>query len=90
MSPQVVKRYYDGYKADVWSCGVMVHVLLTGYAPFDGPTYNDILKAITEGNMDFEVPDVSEECLVSEDLPFLKTKAVHQSTSHVRHAAPQT
>ncbi|CAB9502538.1 MAP kinase-activated protein kinase 2 (Fragment) [Seminavis robusta] len=66
MSPQVVGRSYDGCKADVWSCGVMVHVLMTGYAPFDGPAYNDILKAITKGTFDFEDPEwdgVSDECL---------------------------
>jgi hypothetical protein len=48
----------------------MVHVLLSGYAPFDGPTYNAILKAITAGKLDLEAPEldsVSDECLVSEE-----------------------
>jgi calcium-dependent protein kinase len=68
MSPQVVQRSYIGSKADVWSCGVICHVMMTGYAPFDGPSYADILKTIVVGEFDFDDPewdDVSEECKVS-------------------------
>ena len=71
MSPQVIKRSYNGYKADVWSCGVLTYVLMTGYAPFDGPTYNDILKATIAGKLvfyDAEWEGVSEECLVREPI----------------------
>lgn len=57
MSPQVVKRSYVGDKADVWSCGVVCHVMMTGYAPFDGEEYKDILKAIVKGKFDFEDPE---------------------------------
>jgi len=65
MSPQVVKRSYIGSKADVWSCGVICHVMMTGYAPFDGPNYQDILDSITLGVFDFDEPEwdgVSNTC----------------------------
>ena len=68
MSPQVVQRSYKGDKADVWSCGVVCHVMMTGYAPFDGPEYKDILKAIVKGEFDFEDPEwdgASEKVKVS-------------------------
>ncbi|XP_057866959.1 CBL-interacting protein kinase 2 [Cryptomeria japonica] len=49
VAPEVITRKgYDGAKADVWSCGVILFVLMAGYLPFHDPNlmvmYNKICK----------------------------------------------
>jgi len=42
MAPEVFTRSgYDGCGADVWSCGVILFIMLAGFPPFQKPAMND-------------------------------------------------
>lgn len=64
---QVLRRKY-GKEADIWSCGVMLYILLSGMPPFYGDNEQQIFDSILRNKVDFESdpwPKVSEPAKVS-------------------------
>ncbi|XP_027359638.1 CBL-interacting serine/threonine-protein kinase 6-like isoform X1 [Abrus precatorius] len=55
VAPEVIgKKGYDGAKADIWSCGVILYVLLAGFLPFQDENLVAMYKKIYRG--DFKCP----------------------------------
>lgn len=55
VAPEVInKRGYDGEKADIWSCGVILFVLLAGYLPFHDSNLMEMYRKISKG--EFKCP----------------------------------
>jgi calcium-dependent protein kinase len=52
----VLNRTYDE-KCDVWSCGVIMFILLCGQPPFKGKTHKDIFDQIKIGSFSFQAPE---------------------------------
>lgn len=59
-APEVINGHpYDGRKADIWSCGVILFALLAGYLPFDDPSIRALLHKVKRGN--FQMPNFRPE-----------------------------
>ncbi|KAF2296897.1 hypothetical protein GH714_011667 [Hevea brasiliensis] len=56
VAPEVINRKgYDGAKADIWSCGVVLFVLLAGYLPFHDSNLMEMYRKI--GKAEFKCPN---------------------------------
>ena len=67
MAPEVVKGCYNE-KCDLWSVGILLHILLVGQPPFLG-TNKEILKQISAYTMmSFDTPGLRKRSIGSIDL----------------------
>jgi serine/threonine protein kinase len=72
-SPEILLHGYShGYGTDVWSAGVLLHVLLAGSFPFIclPPSREEIFKCIVEGRIDYNNPMFRGVSRLARDLLF--------------------
>ncbi|KAL4296185.1 hypothetical protein GQ457_12G030420 [Hibiscus cannabinus] len=54
VAPEVINRKgYDGVAADIWSCGVVLYVLLAGYLPFHDSNLMEMYRKIAKAEFRF-------------------------------------
>ncbi|KAF6147657.1 hypothetical protein GIB67_002988, partial [Kingdonia uniflora] len=67
IAPEVfTQRRYDGKLSDVWSCGVVLYVMIVGERPFEDPKDSKNYRKTMEAIMDvqYKIPNgyMSENC----------------------------
>lgn len=84
--------------SDIWSCGVILYILLCGIPPFFAENETAIFKQVLKGNVDFEThpwPNISTEAkdcvrkMLTRDVTkrataaqILQVDSSHQSTAN--------
>ena len=67
MAPDVLGQSY-GHKCDIWSCGVIAYLILTGKQPFKGANDEQTFQNIAKGLVSFSDPIWSELSDTAQDF----------------------
>jgi calcium-dependent protein kinase len=55
IAPEVLAKNYTN-KCDIWSCGVITYIVLSGIPPFNGASDQEIMKKVKVGKFSFSDP----------------------------------
>jgi calcium-dependent protein kinase len=67
MAPEVLKQRYNE-KCDIWSCGVIMYILLSQRPPFGGKDDDEIMANIEKGKYDLSSPPFDKISQNARDL----------------------
>ena len=53
-APEIIKgKLYNGFKTDIWCCGIILYAMLCGYLPFEGDNNKELFTNIIECNPEY-------------------------------------
>lgn len=67
MAPEVFKKKYNE-KCDIWSCGVLLYLILSGTPPFIANSLEKLVQIIMKGQYSFAKPEWDHVSIVAKDL----------------------
>ena len=67
IAPEVLKKRYNE-KCDVWSCGVIMYILLSQRPPFGGRDDYEIMERVKTGKYDLQSPPFDKISAYAKDL----------------------
>ena len=57
-APEILKgQKYDGFKSDIWCCGIILYAMLCGFLPFDGENNKILFKNIIKCKLELDIFD---------------------------------
>ena len=75
IAPEVLTTDEYGFECDIWSLGIILYVMLSGYLPFGGNNVEEVLTKVKRAYYDFNLPvfdKISWDCkdLISKMLSY--------------------
>lgn len=78
IAPEVLEKNYTR-SCDLWSCGVILYILLCGYPPFWGDRDTEVFRKVRKGDVSF---NGAEWATVSDSAKTLITKLLIMNPDH--------
>ena len=66
-APEVLTGAYK-MSCDMWSLGVLVYIMISGYMPFRGKNVQETLERVKKGKLDFDIPIWKDRTTLSKDF----------------------
>ena len=90
-SPEMVcGNKYNGFKIDVWSCGIIIFAMICGYLPFEDPNNEILFKKIMKCKVDYpeylseEVLDILNKIIVIDPNKRINIEQIRQHPFYLR------
>jgi len=83
VAPEVLSGSYD-HTVDIWSCGVICYILLSGAPPFSGDDDPEILRNVKKQTLEFPEDDFEDTSDAAKDFirAMIERKPARRKTAH--------
>ena len=90
-SPEMVcGNKYNGFKIDVWSCGIIIFAMICGYLPFEDPNNEILFKKIMKCKVEYpeylseEVLDILNKIIVIDPNKRINIEQIRQHPFYLK------